>query len=61
MTMLDGGAFKERRDRRLTNEAKSVAGRCLKEILSLIREDLHKELTMNSRKGLPIGRSGLCV
>lgn len=27
--MLDGGALSDKRERRLTNEARSVAGRCL--------------------------------
>ena len=29
--MLEGGAVSERRERRLTNEARSAAGRCLEE------------------------------
>jgi hypothetical protein len=29
ITMPDGGALRLRRERRLTNEARSVAGRCL--------------------------------
>jgi hypothetical protein len=30
ITMLEGGAVSDRRERRLTNEARSVAGRCLR-------------------------------
>ena len=60
MMMAAGGADRERRERRLINEASRFAGRWLHQVDDIQRVDLvrRKRHTWNSRKSPPCGRSG---